>query len=301
MTDTRVDQYESVRRENHYMSSRTEGLLEWARKVRIDILEMTYGVGPERKAHPGGALSAVEMVTALYFDIMRLNPDSPQWPDRDRFILSKGHACPVLYAALANRGYFDKSFYSTLRRLDGSLQGHPDMRKTPGVDMTTGSLGHGLAAGAGVAASGKIDKKSFQVFVLLGDGEVQEGLVWESAMAIPRLGLDNITALVDVNRLQSGGAVDDIIPLSPLREKWMSFGWNVIEIDGHDMRDVLSALDLAVHSKGVPTVILAKTVKGKGVEFMENDNSWHQKTPSDEQYRQAIAQLKSGIDTGGSA
>lgn len=294
MTKAEATQYESVRRINSYTSSRISELLERARTIRIDVLKMCYGVGPERKAHPGGALSAVELVTALYFDIMRINPDDPRWPERDRFILSKGHACPVLYAALANRGYFDKSFYSSLRRIDGNLQGHPDMRKTPGVDMTTGSLGHGLAAGAGVAASGKIDKKAFQVFVLLGDGEIQEGLVWESAMAIPRLGLDNITAIVDVNRLQSGGPVDEILCLSPLREKWLSFGWNVIEIDGHAMSEVLNALDLSLSTKGVPTVILAKTVKGKGVEFMENDNSWHQKTPSEEQYREAIGRLKTG-------
>jgi transketolase len=158
--------------------------------------------------------------------------------------------------------------------------------------MTAGSLGHGLAAGAGIAASGKIDRKAFQVFVVLGDGELQEGLVWESAMAIPRLGLDNITAIIDINRLQSGGAVDDILPLHPLREKWASFGWNTIEIDGHDLGEVVGALDLALTTKGVPTVVLAKTVKGKGVEFMENDNSWHQKTPSEEEYRRALAQLR---------
>lgn len=294
MTKAETTQYESVGRVNRFVGSRVAELREMTRTLRIDILDMCYRVGPERKAHPGGALSAVEIVTALYFDVMRINPDDPHWPERDRFILSKGHACPVLYAALANRGYFDKSLYGTLRRIDGTLQGHPDMQKTPGVDMTTGSLGHGLAAGAGVASSGKIDRKGFQVFVLLGDGEIQEGLVWESAMAVPRLGLDNITAIVDINRLQSGGAVDDIMSLHPLREKWMSFGWNTIEIDGHDLGEVLNALDLAVHTKGMPTVILAKTVKGKGVEFMENDNSWHQKTPSEEQYREAIEHLKAG-------
>jgi transketolase len=294
MTKAEAVQDDSAGRINPYVSRRISALDDWARKIRIDILEMCYGVGPERKAHPGGALSAVEIVTALYFDIMRIKPEEPSWADRDRFILSKGHACPVLYAALANRGYFDKAFYRELRRIGGRLQGHPDMRKTPGVDMTTGSLGHGLAAGAGIAASGKIDKRDFQVFVLLGDGEVQEGLVWESAMAAPRLGLDNLTAVVDVNRLQSGGAVDDILCLTPLREKWMSFGWNPIEIDGHDMGEVLNALDLALAAKGSPTVILAKTIKGKGVEFMENDNAWHQKTPSEEQYKTAIEALKAG-------
>lgn len=292
MTKTEQNRHESVGRMNRYAGERVASLLEWARTLRIDILEMTYGVGPDRKAHPGGALSAVEIVTALYFDIMRINPDDPRWPERDRFILSKGHACPVLYAALANRGYFDKSLYGSLRRVDGLLQGHPDMTKTPGVDMTTGSLGHGLGAGAGIAASAKIDKKGFQVFVMLGDGEIQEGLVWETAMSAPRLGLDNLTAIIDINGLQSGGAVDDILPLYPLREKWASFGWNTLEIDGHNMSEVLCALDLAVRTRGVPTIILARTVKGKGVDFMEHDNSWHQKTPTKEQYRKAVTHLK---------
>lgn len=266
----------------------------WARMIRLDILDMCCRVGPDRKAHPGGALSAADIVAALYFDIMRIDPAQPLRPDRDRFILSKGHTCPVLYAALANRGYFSKDLYGTLRRIDGNLQGHPDMRKTPGVDMTTGSLGHGLAAGAGIAMSAKIDRKDFRVYVLLGDGEVQEGLVWESAMASPRLGLTNLTVIVDINRLQSGGSVDQILPLHPLREKWASFGWNTIEIDGHCMNEILSALDLAVLEQERPTVILARTVKGKGVKFMEDDNSWHQRTLTEEEYRLAAKMLESG-------
>jgi transketolase len=263
-----------------------------ARQIRKDIVRMVYEAGPDRKGHPGGALSAVDIVTALYFDIMNIQPENPTWPDRDRFILSKGHASPVIYTALANRGFFSKDKYRSFRKVNGMLQGHPDMRKIPGIDMTSGSLGHGLAAGLGMALSAKIDKKDFQVFVMLGDGECQEGLVWEAVMSAPTFGADNLTAIVDLNRLQSCDLVENTIPLDPFGIKWMAFGWNVLEIDGHNMEEIVSALELAVFGKGKPTVILANTVKGKGVSFMEDDNSWHQKAPNRKEFEQAMAELE---------
>jgi transketolase len=280
-----------VRAEREVSRERVHRLEEAARQIRIDILRMTYMAGPERKAHPGGALSAADIVAALYFDIMRIDPARPKWPDRDRFILSKGHACPVLYAALACRGYFGKDAYRSLRRVDGMLQGHPDMKNTPGVDMTTGSLGHGLSAGMGMALAARIDHKDYRVFVLLGDGECQEGLVWEAAMAAHHYRLDNLVAIVDANGLQSCDWVEATIALNPFAPKWTAFGWRVMEINGHRMEEVVSALDCTVRSEGRPTVIVAKTVKGKGVSFMENDNSWHQRAPDRKQYEQALAEL----------
>lgn len=271
---------------------RLNRLEEIARRIRIDIVEMTHFAGPARKGHPGGALSATDIVAALFFDIMRINPSDPGWRDRDRFILSKGHACPVLYAALANRGYFTKESYKSFRKVDGMLQGHPDMKNTPGVDMTTGSLGHGLSAGIGMALAAKIDKRKFRVFVLLGDGECQEGLLWEAALSAPKYGLDNLTAIVDFNGLQSCDWIDATIPIEPFAEKWLAFGWNVLEIDGHNMQEVIAALELAVNHKQKPTVIIAHTVKGKGISFMENDNAWHQKAPDTKQFEQAMAELR---------
>jgi transketolase len=266
-------------------------LEEFAKQIRIDIVTMIYRAGAERKGHPGGALSAADIVTALYFDIMRIRPHEPDWPLRDRFILSKGHACPVLYAALGILGYFDKKKYASFRKVDGMLQGHPEMKRTPGVDMTAGSLGHGLAAGMGMALAAKIDKMDFRVFVILGDGECQEGLIWEPAMSAPKYKLDNLIAIIDRNRLQSSDWVDATIPLDPFSAKWLAFGWNVIEINGHDMREVVAALDLAVRHRAQPTVIIADTIKGKGVSFMEDNNDWHQKVPSEEQYEQAITEI----------
>jgi transketolase len=269
-------------------------LKETARQIRKDIVRMVYEAGPARKGHPGGALSATDIVTALYFDIMNIQPENPGWPDRDRFILSKGHASPVIYTALANRGFFGKEQYQSFRKVNGMLQGHPEMKKIPGIDMTAGSLGHGLSAGLGMALSAKIDKKNFQVFVMLGDGECQEGLVWEAVMSAPTCGADNLTAIVDLNRLQSCGLVENTIPIGPFGIKWAAFGWHVLEIDGHNMEEIVSALELAVFGKGQPTVILANTIKGKGVSFMENDNSWHQQAPNREQFEQAMAELEGG-------
>ena len=251
-------------------------------EIRRDILELvTRGQGP---AHPAPSLSCADILTALYFGVMRVDPAHPHWADRDRFILSKGHAAPALYAALAQKGYFDRSWYPTLRRCGSRLQGHPDMTKTPGVDMTTGSLGHGLSAGVGMAVG------------LLGDGEIQEGIVWEAAMTAGRFKLDNLIAMVDYNHMQSSGFMEDIMPMEPLRTKWESFGFHVLEMNGHNMREILDTLDRARVIKGAPVMILAHTTKGQGVSYMENDPSWHTGIPTPEQYRQAMSELDAARD-----
>jgi transketolase len=242
--------------------------------------------------HPGGSLSSADIVTALYFRIMRIDPEDPGWPDRDRFILSKGHACPVWYAALAERGYFDKAHLATLRRLDSILQGHPTMNKTPGIDMTVGSLGHGLSAGLGMALSGKLRKKDYHVWVIIGDGESQEGSIWEAAMAASKWKLDNLTAILDYNHLQNDDSVDKVMPIDPLIDKWKAFGWHVIEIDGHNMKDIVDALEATRSFKGMPTMIVANTVKGKGVSFMENVCEWHGKAPCQEEADKALTELR---------
>lgn len=261
--------------------------------IRCDIIEM---IATAQAGHPGGSLSAADIVTALYFQVMRLDPQNPEWPDRDRFILSKGHACPVWYAALAERGYFDRAHLGTLRRLDSILQGHPDMRKTPGIDMTTGSLGQGLSAGLGMALSGKLRQKDYHVWVIIGDGETQEGSVWEAAMAAARWKTDNLTAILDRNHLQNDGCVDEQMPIEPLADKWRAFGWHVIEIDGHDMGQIVEALDTAKTIKGQPTILIAHTVKGKGVSFMENIVDWHGKAPCEEEAACALVEIRSCLD-----
>lgn len=265
-----------------------EDLKKIAQIVRKDIVEMVYKA---QAGHPGGSLSAADIVTALYFRIMRIDPENPNWPDRDRFVLSKGHACPVWYAALAERGYYDKSHLGTLRQLNSILQGHADMIKTPGVDMTVGSLGQGFSAGLGMALSGKMRGKDYHVYVVVGDGESQEGSIWEAAMAAPKWKLDNLTVIVDKNRLQNDTFVEDVMPVDPLPDKWKAFNWNVIEIDGHDMAQVVEALETAKTIKGIPTVIIAQTVKGKGVSFMENVAVWHGKAPNQEQAKQALSEI----------
>jgi transketolase len=259
-----------------------------AASIRCDIVEMIYTANA---GHLGGSLSAADIVTALYFRVMRIEPDNPNWPDRDRFILSKGHACPVWYAALAQRGYFDKSHLATLRRLDGILQGHPDMNKTPGIDMTVGSLGHGLSAGLGMALSGKLQKKDYNVWVIIGDGESQEGSIWEAAMAGAKWKLDNLIAILDYNRLQNDGWVNDVMPIDPVVDKWRAFGWNVVEMDGHNMGEIVDTLEGAKSFRETPTMIVANTVKGSGVSFMENVCEWHGKVPSREETRQALKEL----------
>jgi transketolase len=266
-----------------------EELKQMAVTIRCDIIEM---IATAKAGHPGGSLSATDIVTALYFRVMTIDPKNPDWPDRDRFILSKGHACPVWYAALAERGYFDKAHLSTLRKLNSILQGHPDMRKTPGIDMTAGSLGHGLSAGLGMALSGKLRKKDYHVWVVVGDGESQEGSIWEAAMAAAKWKVDNLTAILDRNHLQNDTCVDTEMPIEPVADKWRAFGWHVMEIDGHDMVRVVDALETAKTVKGKPTIIIAETVKGKGVSFMENVAEWHGKAPCAEEAACALEEIR---------
>jgi transketolase len=266
-----------------------EELKKMAVIIRCDIIDM---ICTAAAGHPGGSLSAADVVTALYFRVMHIDPKNPDWPDRDRFILSKGHACPVWYAALAERGYFDKSHLKTLRRMGSILQGHPDMRKTPGIDMTAGSLGHGLSAGLGIALGGKLQQKDFHVFVIIGDGESQEGSIWEASMAAPNFKLDNLTAILDYNHLQNDYRLEDIMPIHPVVDKWKAFGWHVIDIDGHDMAQVVQALEEAKAHRGAPTMIVANTIKGKGVSYMENVCEWHGKAPCQEEADQALEELR---------
>lgn len=268
----------------------TKRLESRANAVRKDIVAMIHAAG---SGHPGGSLSAADIVTALYFHVMTIDPDRPGWEDRDRFILSKGHACPVLYAALAERGYFGLREIATLRHHHSILQGHPDMNKTPGVDMTSGSLGNGLSAGVGMALAAKWKGKSFRVHVLLGDGELEEGIVWEAAMAAAHHGLANLVAIVDCNGLQITGRVDDVMRVAPLADKWKAFGWEVIEIDGHDMDEILDAFGKA-RTMRKPVAILARTVKGKGVSFMEGAAEWHGKAIDDERFAAAMIELGEG-------
>jgi len=263
-----------------------------ANKLRQMQIEMLHAIGMEYKGHPGPALSITDILSVLYFEVMNLDPENPRWEDRDRFILSKGHACPALYAALAEKGFFDKKHLSTFRHVDSMLQGHPDMKKTPGIDMTAGSLGHGLGAGIGMALAARIDKKSYQTYVMVGDGETQEGLIWESIMSAGHYGLDNLTLIIDRNRWQSCEAVDCTLDIEPLGEKLASFGWSVREIDGHDFSQIIEALSFKDGKK--PIAIIANTIKGKGISFMEEDNSWHQRSITDDEFEKAMAELKTG-------
>lgn len=260
-----------------------------ARVLRRHIVRM---IAAANSGHPGGSLSAVEIISALYFGgVLRHDPKRPAWPDRDRFILSKGHGAPALYAALAERGYFPASELMSLRQVDSRLQGHPVQGITPGVEASTGSLGQGLSIGIGHALAARLDGKSFRTYVLLGDGECQEGQVWEAAMTAGNYELASLTAIVDANRFQLDGAVEDINSLDPLAGKFGAFGWHTIEIDGHDVGAVLDALHAARSHHAAPTCIVANTVKGKGVTFMENNNEFHGKAPTAEQLKVALAQL----------
>lgn len=266
-----------------------EDLKQMAAVIRCDIIEMVCTAGA---GHPGGSLSATDIVTALYFRLMRVDPSRPRWEDRDRFILSKGHACPVWYAALAERGFFDKSHLGTLRRLGSILQGHPDMNKVPGIDMTAGSLGQGLSVGVGMALAGRLQKKDYHVWVVIGDGESQEGSIWEAAMSAAKWKLDNLTAVLDRNNLQNDYYVDDLMPIEPLADKWRAFGWNTVEIDGHDMQQIVPALEEAKAFAGAPTILIANTIKGKGVSYMENVCEWHGKAPCREEADQALEEIR---------
>ncbi|HEX2166171.1 MAG TPA: transketolase [Longimicrobiales bacterium] len=265
-----------------------DALRDRARIVRRHIVEMLHEAA---SGHPGGSLSAVEIVTALYFGgVLRHDPENPEWPDRDRFVLSKGHGVPVQYAALAMAGYFPIDELSTLRKIDSRLQGHPVLGTAPGIEASTGSLGQGLSIGLGMALAARLDANDYRVFVLLGDGECQEGQVWEAAMAAGHHRPDNLIAIVDYNKFQLDGATADIIGLEPLAAKWESMGWKTREIDGHDMRQVLDALQWSM-SAGEPACIIAHTVKGKGVSFMEGENAYHGVAPSDDELARALGEL----------
>ncbi|SHI09013.1 transketolase [Sporanaerobacter acetigenes] len=265
-----------------------EELKSIAKSLRINIIKM---LEKSQSGHPGGSLSACEILTALYFKEMDIDPKNPHWEDRDRFVLSKGHGAPVLYAVLAERGYFPREELNSLRKINSMLQGHPDMKGTPGVDMTTGSLGQGLSAASGMALAGKIDKKDYRVYALVGDGEVQEGIIWEAAMSAAHYKLDNLTVFMDHNGLQIDGKNEDVMNIEPIDEKFKAFGWHVIKIDGHNFEEIFAALEEAKNTKGKPTMIIASTVKGKGVSFMENQAGWHGKAPSSEQAQQALEEL----------
>jgi transketolase len=245
-----------------------------------------------KSGHPGGSLSAVEILVALYYNVMRHDPKNPQWPDRDRFILSKGHAAPLLYCILAQQGYFPLEELKTLRKINSMLQGHPDTKKTPGVEMCAGSEGVGLSFGIGEALAARIDKKDYRVYVMMGDGEMQEGQIWEAAMSASKFGLDNITGIVDRNGIQQDGLTEQIMPIEPLNSKWKAFNWNVIEVDGYDFVQILSAFEKAKQVRNKPTVIIAHTTKGKGVEFMEWSPEYHGKVPDKETVSRIIREMK---------
>ncbi|MFW6196078.1 MAG: transketolase [Thermoplasmatota archaeon] len=268
--------------------SKKEELKEIARRVRIHIVKSTNEAG---SGHPGGSLSATDILTALYFQIMDVKPEEPDWPKRDRFVLSKGHAAPALYGVLAERGYFPVNELMTLRKLGSRLQGHPDMRKTPGVDASTGSLGQGLSIAAGMALAAKIDRESYNVFCICGDGEVQSGQIWEAAMFSSQNKLDNLIVFLDRNNLQIDGSTKDVMSIEPIVSKWNSFGWHVLEINGHDMNEIVDAVNKAEEVHGQPTIIISHTVKGKGVPFMEGSLAFHGKAANDEQLKTAIKAL----------
>jgi transketolase len=268
--------------------SSSEELKEVAKRLRRDIVTMIAKAG---SGHPGGSLSAVEILTLLYWRIMRHKPSDPQWPDRDRFILSKGHAAPVLYAVLAECGYFPKSELSTLRQLGSHLQGHADRTSTPGVEMSSGSLGQGLSFATGIALAARLDALSYHTYVLVSDGECDEGQTWEAAMACANFKLDNLTLILDNNGIQLSGFNKDIMSLDPLNKKWEAFGWHVLETDGHDFDRLSEAFAQACRFKGRPTAIIAHTVKGKGVSFMENNVDFHGKAPNAEQLEKALKEL----------
>ena len=265
-----------------------EQLRELCTIVRRDIVEMTAAAG---SGHPGGSLSAVELVVGLYFHVMRHDPANPDWPQRDRFILSKGHACPALYSVLARSGYFPAEELKTLRKFGSRLQGHPNRMILPGLDTSSGSLGQGLSISNGLAIAAKLDRGDHRIYCLLGDGEIQEGQIWEAAMTSAHYKLDNVCAMLDYNNLQIDGCCDDVMGIAPVADKWQAFGWNVIEVDGHDMGAVLSAYATAAAVKSQPSIIIAKTVKGKGVSFMENVAECHGKAPNAAELALALKEL----------
>ena len=267
-------------------------LMATACKVRMGVIEGTHGA---KAGHPGGSLSAADVFTYLYFKEMNINPKNPKWEDRDRFVLSKGHTAPGLYAALAERGFFPVADLPTLRHIDSYLQGHPNMNTVPGVDMSTGSLGQGISCAAGMALAAKHQGKDCRVYTLLGDGEIEEGQVWEAMMLAHHYKLDNLCAVIDNNGLQIDGKIEDVMSPYPIVDKVKAFGWNVVEIDGHDFEQMEAAFAQARANKGAPTAVVMKTLKGKGVSYMEGQVGWHGKAPNDEEYEIAMAELKAQL------
>jgi transketolase len=279
----------------YHLEQQIKELSEIARNLRLDALEIIHERG---QGHPGGALSAADVITALYFHQLKIDPKRPDWSERDRFILSKGHACAVLYAALAQRGYFPREELHTWGHIGSRLQGHPDRLKTPGIDMTTGMEGHGVPVGAGLCLAARLKGLKYHVYVMVGDGECEGGVVWEGALIASKYKLSELTVIVDYNDVQLDGSVHEIMPLEPFVDKWKAFNFATLEINGHDMEQILEALDTAdeIHSK--PTAIIAHTTKGKGVSFMENKAAWHGVAPNDEEYAKAVSELKGEIKNG---
>ena len=263
-----------------------------AAKIRLGALEAVHAAA---SGHPGGSLSIADIMAYLYFEEMNVKADDPKWADRDRFVLSKGHTAPALYATLALKGFFSSDELKKLRQVDSFLQGHPDMKGTPGVDMSTGSLGLGISTACGMALAAKIDGKDYRTYTIVGDGESEEGQVWEAAMFAAHYKLDNLCAFVDFNGLQIDGAITDVMNSTPIDEKFKAFGWNVIVIDGHDFNQIEKAVEEAKATKGQPTMVVCKTTKGKGVSFMENQAGWHGKAPNAEEYEKAVAELKAQL------
>ena len=266
-----------------------EELKKTSKIIRRGIIEQVYKAG---SGHPGGSLSIADIMTVLYFNELNIDEKNPAWEDRDRVVLSKGHCAPALYSCLANRGFFNVEELEGFRGIDSNLQGHPDMRKIPGVDMSTGSLGQGLSAAVGMAIAGKMDEKDYRVYCILGDGEIEEGQVWEAAMSANKYKLDNLCVIVDNNNLQIDGTIEEVMSSYPIDEKFKSFGFQIINIDGHNIEEIMSAFEVAKNVKEKPVCIIAKTIKGKGVSYMENKVEWHGKAPNEEQYEIAIKELE---------
>ena len=267
-------------------------LTKKAVEIRKGIIEAVYWA---QSGHPGGSLSVADILTVLYFNEMNIDEKNPNWENRDRLILSKGHCSPALYSCLANRGYFPIEDLKTFRKIDSYLQGHPDKNKVPGVDMTTGSLGQGLSAANGMAIAAKMDNKDYRVYCILGDGEIEEGQIWEAAMTSNKYKLDNLCVIVDNNNLQIDGTIEEVMSSYPIDEKFRSFGFEIIKIDGHDIEEITKAFEVAKNIKGKPTCIIAKTIKGKGISYMENQVGWHGKAPNEEQYKEAMVSLGTGL------
>lgn len=263
-----------------------------ATKIRINAIEAVYSA---QSGHPGGSLSIADILSVLYFKEMNVDAKNPKNPDRDRFVLSKGHCSPALYGALAEKGFFPREDIKSFRQIDSYLQGHPEMKGVPGVDMSTGSLGQGICAANGMALAGKLDNKNYRVYAILGDGELEEGQVWEAAMFASHYKLDNLTAFVDFNGLQIDGDISKVMSPLPIDDKFKAFGWNVIVIDAHDYNQIEAALEEAKATKGKPTCIVSRSVKGKGVSFMENEAGWHGSAPNKEQYEKAVAELNAKL------